>query len=285
MRRSGGAEVLEGAAASRRANWFAVSCCPPNLMRFLATFPDQVATVDDGGVQIHQFVTGSIDAPVGGRRVGLVTKTRYPWEGDVEVSIAQTPADPWRLSIRVPQWCSHATASVDGAAIVSQSGPGTVELTRVWRSGDRVVLHLEMPPQVTRPDPRIDAVRGSIALERGPLVYAVEDADLPAGKSVESLEVDPTPQVSVATESEESLGQMARLRLRAAIREDPEPASWPYRSVATGSTADAAPKTISAEVHAVPYFAWGNRTGRGMRVWLPARHGEYDKSVGNEDGQ
>ncbi|MGD0020290.1 MAG: beta-L-arabinofuranosidase domain-containing protein [Candidatus Limnocylindrales bacterium] len=282
MRRSGGAEVLEGAATTRRAKWFAVACCPPNLMRFLATFPDLVATVDDEGVQLHQFATGFIDAPVGDHRVGIATKTAYPWNGDVEFSVAETPAEPWKLSIRVPQWCSQATASLNGAAVVSESGPGTVELTRVWQSGDRVVMHLDMSPRITRPDPRIDAVRGSIALERGPLVYAVEDADLPAGRSVESLEVDPTPQVGVVTESEENLGEMARLTLRAALRDDPEPASWPYPSVAAGSTTGAAPATVGADVHAVPYFAWGNRAELGMRVWLPTSGSDLGASVRNQ---
>jgi DUF1680 family protein len=284
MRRSGGVEVLEGAATTRRANWFAVACCPPNLMRFLATFPDLVATVDDGGVQVHQFAAGLIDAPVGGSKVAIATKTDYPWNGVVEFEVKETPAEPWRLTIRVPDWCPQASVSLNGTAIPLGSARASIELARPWRPGDRVVLDLEMSPRVTRPDPRIDAVRGSIALERGPLVYVVEDADLPAGKSVESLEVDPTPAIGLVTETEGQLGEMARLTLRAALRDDPGPASWPYPSGAARSAPDVA-AAASAEVHALPYFAWGNRAGLGMRVWLPTRQSSPGTPAPGQEGE
>jgi uncharacterized protein len=275
MRRSQGAEVLEGAATTRRARWFPVSCCPPNLMRFLATFPDQVATVDAGGVQIHQFATGSIDAPLPGGSVKIATTTSYPWDGDVEISVAETIAEPWRLSIRVPGWCSRASATLAGE-VVAETGPGELELSRAWRAGERLAVHLEMQPRITVPDLRIDAIRGSVAYERGPLVYALEDADLPAGKSVESVEVDPAQPIDVVTEPEPGLGEMARLKIQATIRGDRNSRGWPYSSTTPGTPDDGpadgtAGDASTATVRAVPYFAWGNRAGLGMRVWLPTR--------------
>jgi DUF1680 family protein len=274
MRRSEGAEVLEGAAATRRASWFPVSCCPPNLMRFLATFPDHIATVDGKGVQIHHFATGSIDAPVAGASVKLATKTDYPWSGDVEIAVTETPAAPWKLAIRVPEWCPGAELHLGGSGKVAEGGAGTIELERAWRPGDRLLLRLAVAPRAIIPDPRIDAIRGSVALERGPLVYVVEDADLPAGSSVESLEVDPEPELGVATETDGDLGQMTRLALEGEIRDDPKPAGWPYTS-ATGGPARAR-RGARVTVRAVPYFAWGNRAGLGMRVWLPT-HTRTDK--------
>ena len=278
MRRSGGAEVLEGAATTRRAKWFTVACCPPNLMRFLATFPDLVATVSDRSVQIHQFAAGSIEAPLEGGLVRLTTKTKYPWEGDVEITIGETVPTPWTLAVRVPGWCRSAMAGQDGGETVVQSGPGTIELTRVWRPGDRIMLQLEMPPRATVPDPRIDAIRGTIALERGPLVYAVEDADLPAGGSVESLEIATRPKLGTVTTQEPGIGEMTQVTLKAWIRDDRATASWPYRSVSTdaGAAPDAPAESQPASEHeatirARPYFAWANRAGLGMRVWLPTR--------------
>ena len=64
-------------------------------------------------------------------------------------------------------------------------GARTIVETRDWRAGDRIVLTLDMPVRVTEPDPRIDAVRGCVAIERGPIVYCVESADLPAGVDLE----------------------------------------------------------------------------------------------------
>ena len=264
MRRSCGAEVLEGAATTRRAAWFPVSCCPPNLMRFLACWPDMMATVDEGGIQIHQFATGSVEAPVGDGLVGLSMETSYPWEGSVAITVEHTVAEPWRLSIRVPGWCSNMVATVDGSEPLVASGPGSLVLEQTWRAGDRVLVNMEMAARTTLPDPRIDAIRGTIALERGPLVYAVEDADLPAGSSVEALEVAESPRMEVVAENAPGLGETRSLALDACLRRDNEPGGWPYRS----SPAAAAPATTIG-IRAVPYFAWGNRAGLGMRVWLP----------------
>jgi DUF1680 family protein len=268
MRRSAGAEILQGAATTRRATWFAVACCPPNLMRFLATFPDLVATVDERGIQVHQFATGSFEAPVNGGVVRAGTRTAYPWDGTVEITIDQGVAQPWTLSLRVPEWCANAVASMGEERLV-ESGPGTIELTRNWSAGDRVVLKLAMPPRVTVPDPRIDAVRGTIALERGPLVYAVEDADLPAGTSVESLEVAESPQLEASVDGQPGLGELTWLSLDATLRHDPKGPRWPYRH-AQGESGGAGPEN-KTRVRALPYFAWANRAGLGMRIWLPTR--------------
>ena len=272
MRRSAGAEVgaqeftsLEGPATTRRAKWFAIACCPPNLMRFLASWPDLMATVSDDGVQLHQFATGSIDAPIKGGVVQIDTKTAYPWNGDVDITIGEGVAEPWTLSIRVPDWCPSAVASLGGTEKLAESGPGTMELTRTWRAGDRVVLSMAMSPRATAPDLRIDAIRGTIALERGPLVYAVEDADLPSGRSVESIEVSASPQMESVTKSEPGLGELTWLSLDADVREDAAPTTWPYQS----SAAEVPVK--KARIRALPYFAWGNRAGLGMRIWLPTR--------------
>ena len=152
---------------------------------------------------------------------------------------------------------------------LAESGPGTIELTRAWSAGDRLVLNMAIPARATIPDPRIDAVRGTIALERGPLVYAIEDADLPAGTSVESLEVEPSPSLETAVRSEPGLGELTWLSLDVTIRRDPPGSRWPYRHRQTAPTNAVPART--ARVRALPYFAWGNRAGLGMRIWLPTR--------------
>jgi DUF1680 family protein len=266
MRRSSGAEVLEGPVTTRRQNWFLIPCCPPNLMRFLSSFPDLVATVSDGRVELHQYVTGSIDAPVNGGHVRISTETNYPWEGAVRATIDKSVAEAWTLSLRVPEWCPSATASL-GAERLAESGPGTIELTRHWSVGDNLTLELDVSPRATAPDPRIDAVRGTIALERGPLVYAVEDADLPAGTSVESIEVAESPDLEDSVQPEPGLGEMTWISLDATLRQDVPGSRWPYRNVHAVGASVAAGQKI--RVRALPYFAWGNRAGLGMRIWLP----------------
>ena len=268
MRRSSGLEVLGGAATTRRAEWFPVSCCPPNLMRFLAMLPAQVATVDGTGIQLHQFASGSIEAEVGGGRTRIDIATDYPWQGDVVVSVGESAPEPWKLSIRVPGWCPRATARLGDAQVLAVSGPGTMDLTRAWAAGDTLTLRLEMDPAIVVPDPRIDAVRGTVALQRGPVVYAVEDADLPPGGSVESLQIDPATTVLAVPEPVPDLGEIMTLAFEAELRTDPPDIDWPY--VADGPAAQGeANRPTRIWVKAVPYFWWANRPGLGMRVWLP----------------
>jgi uncharacterized protein len=272
QRRSGGLEVLEGAASTKRAEWFPVSCCPPNLMRFLATLPAQIATVDDRGIQILQFATGTLEARVDGGIVGLEVTTDYPWTDEVEVVVIRSIADPWTLSIRVPEWCPEATLTLDGSTVLARTGPGLMELTRTWEAGERIALQLRMEPRVTVPDPRIDSLRQTVALERGPVVYAVEDADLPPGASVESIEVDPGLEVRAAAEAVPGVGGAKRLIFDAHVRDDSPDIDWPYGSRPVGrSAARQGGPASEVTVHAVPYFAWAERPGLGMRVWLPTR--------------
>ncbi len=265
MQHSAVPEVLEGIATTRRISWPRIACCPPNLMRFLASLPDLAVTVDEAGMQIHQYLPGTFAGETGGGRIAIEARTEYPWEGTFEVTVTSSIDRPWTLSMRVPSWCSKAVASVAGQTVMSGEAD-RIEITRVWEPGALVRLELDMTPRTTAPDPRIDAVRGCVALERGPLVYAVEDADLPSGASVESLEIEDAPNVEIETRQAQDLGEMVWLSFDGLIRSEAGN-SWPYGEFEPSG----APRRHPDRIRALPYFAWGNRRGLGMRVWLPKR--------------
>ena len=165
-----------------RQRWFHTACCPPNVMRTIAQVGSYFAAADDAGLIVHQYA----DRHDHRRRPPVGLQTDYPWDGRITVTVEETVEQPWQLSLRVPGWCEGATLTgPDGDA--SPVGPGYVCLQRTWRAGDRVVLELPMPVRLTRAHERVDAVRGCRAIERGPLVYAVEQTDLPAGIAVDDL--------------------------------------------------------------------------------------------------
>jgi uncharacterized protein len=228
--------------AGERARWYACACCPPNLMRTIASLPQLVATHDDDGIQLQQYVTGDIQAIVADGRVRLSTSTGYPWNGHIEITIEESPADPWTLTMRIPQWSDAPTLQLPGGAPQDVTA-GTIGERRGWRAGDRLILDLGSTVRAVQPDPRIDAVRGSVAFERGPLVYAVETADLPAGTALEDVSLPASPT--------------GRSVPRPDLGED-------VIGIATDAAAPA-----GLELHAIPYFAWGNRAPDAMRVWVP----------------
>jgi len=232
-----------------RSPWFPCACCPPNLMRLLSSWQQYLATSDDSGVQIHQYATADIQADIAAGAVRLSVRTDYPWHGRVTVDINETPDHPWTLSLRVPQWCRSATVTGPDGAKSQKAGEGSVERSRGWRAGDTVTLDLDLPVRVTEPDPRVDAARGCVAVERGPLVYCVESADVSPPAQLEDLRWDSGRQpVAVARPD---IGEaVVGVDVPVVRRDAPDRA--------TGSTAAA-----------IPYFAWANRQVESMRVWIP----------------
>ena len=242
-------------AAGRRP-WYACACCPPNLMRTISSWQQLLATADYSGVQVHQYATAEIEASVAGGRVRLAIDTEYPWSGEVSVRVIEAPDTPWELSLRVPGWCDQAAALSDGAGTVGVLAPDgrSIRETRTWSAGDSFTLTLGMPARVTHPDRRIDAVRGCVAIERGPIVYCIEATDLPAGIALQDVAVSPTVAASEAP--------VAGL----------QPSLVGLTLPASAVTDEGAARPI--EIRAIPYLAWANRSIGDMRVWIPAWTGD-----------
>lgn len=223
------------ASSSLRAPWFEVSCCPPNVARTFASLGAYVATADDDGVQLHQYAPSSVRTVLpDGRIVAFDVSTDYPADGDVRVTITEDAE--FTLTLRVPSWA-------DGAAVRVRSGDdessehasvGSVSVTRSFRTGDVVELSLPIAARATSPHPMVDAVRGSVAIERGPEVLVVESIDLGADVG----------DVVVAGEPVERDGRVV----------------LPMRRRSTDEV---------SEVALVPYHDWAQRGPSTMRVWIP----------------
>lgn len=239
------------ARSSLRAPWFEVSCCLPNVARTLASLATYLMTVDDEGLQIHQYAPARVDTRIGDRPLRLEVDTDYPTSGRVVVRVVEAPDDGWRLSLRVPQWASAGTVTV-GAGPAEPVRPGTVTIDGPTAGGE-VVLDLDMTPQFLRADPRVDAVRGCVAVQRGPEVWCVESVDL-GGADVSRVRVDST----VPARWEDG-----RVLVRARLTDVGPEREWPY-AAATGRRPGA-----EVDVPLVPYHRWARRGPSTMRVWIP----------------
>ncbi|WEO93481.1 beta-L-arabinofuranosidase domain-containing protein [Streptomyces sp. FXJ1.172] len=258
-----------GDQSARRTRWFRCACCPPNVMRLLASLEHYLASTDDGGLQIHQYVTGRYRG--GGIAVRCVTE--YPWHGTIALTVEESPGeDPWTLSLRIPQWCRDVRVRCGEESYDAPVADGWLRLERTWAVGDRVVLELALEPRFTAADPRVDAVRGCVAIERGPLVYCLEQADHPGG-GLDDIVVDPSRPLAVK-QRPDLLGGVTTLVAAGHRRRIPDAGWWPYTPLHAQGPSPTDPAQGPAEgepleLTAVPYYAWANREDGSMRVWLP----------------
>jgi hypothetical protein len=234
-------------------------------MRLLASLHHYLATGTDSGVQLHQYASSTIRAvlPDAGP-VELAVETGYPWSGFVTVDVVAGGDAEWTLSLRVPAWAGAAT--LDGEPVAPG---GYASRTRRWRPGDRVVLQIDVSPRITAPNPRIDGVRGCVALERGPLVYCVEETDLPVDATLADVVVEAT-VAPVEAGPVEQLGGAVGVEVAGAVRDID---GW--RELAYRDVRELLPPggTLQTRFLAIPYFTWANRGAKAMRVWVPARDG------------
>ncbi|MFE4950140.1 glycoside hydrolase family 127 protein [Leifsonia sp. NPDC056665] len=244
----------ERAASSQRASWFAVSCCPTNIARTIASLSAYVATVDESGLQLHQFASARIRTALpGGQTVAVTVATGYPYDGTVEVVVDEAPEHEWTLSFRVPSW-AQGSATVDATDATTMIEDGYARVSGALRAGSRITLRLPVEPRVTVPDARIDATRGSIAIESGPLVYAAETlADDPVQLERVRVGHDAAPVRGTDT-----------ITLPVALDTRPDH-TWPYGPV----TVDRPEPAGQTELQLIPYHRWAERGPSRMRVWLP----------------
>ncbi|GAA2130428.1 glycoside hydrolase family 127 protein [Glycomyces algeriensis] len=240
------------AAGGQRAPWYDVSCCPTNLARTFAQFAVYLATADESGVQIHQYAPASIDTVVAGSRFALTVATAYPDDGTVVVRVEANQGSERTVSLRVPMWAEGASVTGPDGAVRGVEAGAAATVTAAFAPGDEIRLHLPVAARWTVPDPRIDAVRGCAAVERGPVVLCAESWDLPGGADVAELTVD----ASVAPVERDG-------RVYVAAQVHDRDGAWPYGP----ATPDEEGK--AAEVALIPFHRRATRGPASMRVWLP----------------
>ena len=260
---NGRAEYL-GRGGCVRKDWHLVACCPPNVMRLLASLGHYVATRDRTGLQVHQYAPARIATALAtGGAVRLRMETRYPWEGAVRLTVEESDGRSWPLALRIPEWSAGRAAVRVNGAPATPDGHGYLRLEQPWRPGDTVELDLPMDARLIEPHPAIEATRGCLAIERGPLVYCVEQADQGAAPVAE-LELDPSRRME-SRWAPELLEGVVVVRAPGFRVDESAWGGRLYRPFRPG----AAPARQRAELTAIPYFAWANRGSGAMRVWIP----------------
>ncbi|NLE66519.1 MAG: glycoside hydrolase family 127 protein [Lentisphaerae bacterium] len=245
--------------AAERQEWFGCACCPPNIARLIASVGQYFYSQSEKAAWIHLYAQGDAALRVAGQTVRLRTDTRYPWDGEIRMRLAMPNPARFTLALRIPAWCPEASLAVNHTPWRVQSARGYTKISRRWESGDVVNLRLSMPVLQVEAHPKVRGNCGRVALQRGPLVYCVEQVD--NGRELRDLTLPAAARFRPAF-VKSLLGGVTVLRGRAFRR---HPREWRggrlYRMAPT--------RRQAVPITAVPYCVWGNRApGQEMLVWM-----------------
>ncbi|CAH1216278.1 Non-reducing end beta-L-arabinofuranosidase [Paenibacillus plantiphilus] len=248
---------LESHGQHHRQEWFEVSCCPANLSRLLTTLGQYIYSEGEREAAVNLYVQSTGELAVNGEQVKLRQQTNYPWEGHVAVTLELGKSSEFALKLRRPGWCSRVEVSVNGEKQPASVEKGYIVLDRVWNNGDRVELEMEMVAERIYVNPAVAADRGRVAIQRGPVVYCLEEAD--NGPGLDKLSLSPEAPLNVKFDAS-LLEGVAVIRTMA---QRPIEQDWAGKLYANKRG-----RSENIEVSAIPYYAWDNRQPGAMLVWI-----------------
>lgn len=227
---------LESNGDHHRQAWYGCACCPSQISRFLPSVGNYVYGTSGNALWVNLYIGNTTQVSLDNQEVTLKQETAYPWEGTVNLTVTSAQPLKKELRLRIPGWCKNYTLSVNGNAVKAPSEKGYAVL-KDWKSGDRITLNMDMPVEVVRADARVKQNAGKRALQRGPLVYCLEEVDNP--KDFAGL------ALSSATSFE--------------VKDEPAKLGGIKAIEAVSGN-----QTLSF----IPYYTWDNREAGKMKVWV-----------------
>ncbi len=253
---------LSTAGDRERMEWFICPCCPPNVARVLASVGNYFYSMGEKEVWVHLFAGNEAALVVGGKDVKIEQTTRYPWDGTVKVRIGVSSPLAFKLHLRLPEWCTKYTLSVNGQPLILAPEPnGYLALERTWQDGDLVEYEMDMPLRMVWANPAVRQLEGRLALQRGPLVYCLEEVDHPGAAPLDRIAVSAEAEFSTEYKPD-FLGGVTAIYGQGKVIANQGWEDQLYRGEP--------PVTKEIDLTAVPYCVWGNRGLGEMRVWLRA---------------
>ena len=245
-----------------RNEWYDTTCCPPNLERVLASLPGYFYATSSDGVYVNFYQDSEMDW----QGLKIAQKTNYPWSGDVQFTVTPESAREFTLFLRIPAWSKASIVTINGAETNAKPGE-YFALRRRWNPGDRFTLHLDMKPRLTAANPLVTENNGKVAVERGPLVYCLEQPDQ-AAAIADVLLADPRKPFDSESKPD-LLGGIWILKHDGAAYVRPlerEPLYEPFDPAGLRKTK---PESLTF----IPYYTWANREMSAMEVWVPLLSG------------
>ena len=250
---------LESNGRSARSEWFDVACCPPNVLRFVASMPGYVYALKGSSIYVNLYGSNSAKVMINGTDFTITQNTQYPWSGDIKIVLE--PAEPINSTVflRIPGWAQNRpvpsdlyryinhisdviSIQVNGESLPVTIDKGYVSIQRNWQKGDIITLHLPIAVRYATAHDSVQADQGRIAFEYGPLVYCFEEVD--NGRNLLELTIPDN----------------------ASFKPEYRPDLLNGIVVLKGQAMTAEKKL--QDCIAVPYCLWGNRNIGRMAVWM-----------------
>jgi len=259
---------LESIGQHQRQPWFGCACCPSNIARFIPSVPGYVYAVHNSEVYVNLFMSNNSTLKVAGKNVNLQQNTVYPWNGDIKINVNPSGKQHFKLKIRIPGWVQGEVVpsnlytyndrkilsynvKVNGELQKAVLDNGYFSINRQWKKGDVVEVHFDMEPRTVKAHSAVEADRGKLAVERGPIVYCAEwpDNDF----SVLSVIMNRKPEFKVVEKP-------ALLKGITQLQTDAQTLSYNK-----AGKIEARDVTLTL----IPYYAWAHRGSGEMAVWFP----------------
>lgn len=244
-----------------RQKWFGCACCPPNIARILGSIGNYIYTVKNNTVLINLYIGNNSEIELDNGSLSLTISDNFTWEGNVSLTVSNEAPIQAQLGLRIPDWCDNPMLTVNGAPINIQDklANGYVLIDALWQNGDKLNLELPMDVKIVRANPHLRHNVGKIALQRGPFVYCLEQAD--NGEDLHNLQINSVAEIT-NTAGEGVLANYCLLKAQG------KRVSPPSSSDSLYSFNAPAPELKNTELTFIPYFSWANRGEGEMRVWV-----------------
>lgn len=242
-----------------RQPWFDCSCCPTNMCRFLPSVPGYIYARGQNSLYVNLFVGSTSKIKLNNKlQVTIKQETKYPWDGNIKISVSPDKASKFELCLRIPGWAENqpvpgnlysfltpekgtVSVTVNGKIVSYKSEKGYALIDREWKQGDVVNYSLPMSIRRVEANKNVADDLGKVAIERGPIMYCLEGVDNPA--------ID---LVTISSKTE--LISSFKAELLSGIQ------------IISGSN-----QSGNEKFTAIPYFVWNNRGVDKMKVWIPLK--------------
>lgn len=240
-----------------RQKWFGCACCPPNLARLISSIGSYVFTETDDTVFVNLYMGVRMERQLQSGTAKIEIQSGFPWNGNVSIRVECGAPETFTIALRIPDWCAeYRITGIDDADSASREEKnGYLYITRTWAS-DTIQIEFPMEVQVIEADSRVRETIGKAAVQRGPIVYCLEEAD--NGKDLHLLKMDGNARFE--TQEQQIAGESVTT-----IRAQ----GWRQQKVQGQKLYFAHTKTAYEPVSLtwIPYYAWANRGEGEMQVW------------------